>query len=522
MKFSFYNFLSLGMILFFALSACTGQGKQLPATEVPHLESPATEVPATEALTSEKPTELSPTLEPINLAGPPMEVGSTFLYVDGSILVAVPAGEFIMGHGRDDNPEHKVFLGDFWIYHAPVTNQQYAFCVNSGNCAIPDLRENTTYGNPYRANDPVVGVNWDQAVSYCSFVNARLPTEAEWEKTARGPDGNLYPWGNLAPACDLLNAAQCVNKTTDVTTYPQGSSFYEAFDMAGNVFEWVADWYSPTYYGESPAENPAGPETGDRRSVRSSGFNAAFFETESARRFNAKPVDHRNDLGFRCVVEDPLHFAPFCEQLFVYGRDAGSGSPGAGNVSIACPSLSISQAEYCGPNDTPLTNIHFSANPSSTLITVNAGSCTDLGGNSYLCDATDAISICADCQLTANIDPNCPPGYTQVGNTCVVDQGYPGECLPGFTFDPVTQCCAATTGAGASFPLCPVGTYFANPPGACVPIPAMGNVCENDTVSLKSCTSTTDGGGCQPQRCTFGSWDSNLCCCYSAAKGGCQ
>ncbi len=252
-------------------------------------------------------------------------------------------------------------------------------------------------------------MNWDQAASYCSFVGARLPTEAEWEKAARGPDGNIYPWGNLAPACDLLNAAQCVNKTTDVTTYPQGSSFYEAFDMAGNVFEWVADWYNPTYYVEAPTENPPGPETGERRSVRSSGFNSAYFETESARRFKAMPLDQRNDLGFRCVVDDPLHFAPFCEQVVVYGQDAGSSSPGAGSVSVTCPTLSINQAQWCGSNNTPLTNVTFSANPNSTTMSINAGSCVDQGGNLYLCDSSDAISVCADCTLTANINPTCPP-----------------------------------------------------------------------------------------------------------------
>ncbi len=128
MKHKFYPLLSLGLILlfFFLLSACAGQETQPPATEVPHLEPPATEVPATEAPATEIPTELPPTLEPINLAGPPMEVGSTFQYVDGSILVAVPAGEFVMGHGRDDNPEHMVYLDNFWIYRA--AGHQPAIC----------------------------------------------------------------------------------------------------------------------------------------------------------------------------------------------------------------------------------------------------------------------------------------------------------------------------------------------------------------------------------------------------------
>ena len=496
MKFRFYPLLSLGMVLFFVLSACAGQGTQPPATEVPHLEPPATEAPATEAPVTEAPTEPPPTLEPISLAGPPMEVGSKFLYVDGSVLVAVPAGEFIMGHGGDDNPEHRVSLDDFWTYRAPVTNQQYAFCVNSGNCALPDLSENTAYGNPYLANDPVVGINWDQAVSYCSFVNARLPTEAEWEKTARGPDGNIYPWGDLAPSCDLLNVAQCVNKTTEVTTYPQGSSFYEALDMAGNVFEWVADWYSPTYYGKAPTENPLGPETGDRRSVRSSGFNAAYFEIESARRFNAKPVDHRNDLGFRCVVEDPLYFAPFCELSMVYGMAANGLDPLSNpNIQVNCPDLSIGQGQYCGDNNTPLTNVQFSVNPSSTLMTINAGSCIDQGGDLYLCNSTDAISVCADCTMTVNEDPQCPPGYHLDGLTCVPNQPSQGRCLPGTEYDSANQCCLTQPGGlpGGS-PVCPTGTYYFNPPDGCFTVPGAGTICQNDTVSLKSCTSSGGGG----------------------------
>ena len=126
-------------------------------------------------------------------------------YVDGSILVAVPGGPFTMGHGGSDNPEHTVTLSDFWIYQAKVTNQQYALCLQAGKCKAPDPIDDFTFKDATHANDPVVGLNYSQGSDYCSFVHGRLPTEAEWEKTARGPQGNLYPWGSNAPVCDLLN-----------------------------------------------------------------------------------------------------------------------------------------------------------------------------------------------------------------------------------------------------------------------------------------------------------------------------
>ncbi|HQU37897.1 MAG TPA: SUMF1/EgtB/PvdO family nonheme iron enzyme, partial [Anaerolineales bacterium] len=183
------------------------------------------------------------TQAPIDLSGPPMEVGSKFLYVDGSVLVAVPGGTFIMGHGGDDNPEHEVNVSDFWLYRSKVTNSQYALCVLLGKCSPPGIDKNEGYGDPLKANHPVTGVNYQQASEYCSFVNGRLPTEAEWEKAARGPEGNIYPWGDATPQCELANFGTCEFKTSKVIDHPAGQSYYEAFDMAGNVYEWVSDWY---------------------------------------------------------------------------------------------------------------------------------------------------------------------------------------------------------------------------------------------------------------------------------------
>jgi formylglycine-generating enzyme required for sulfatase activity len=156
---------------------------------------PSVHVEATETVLPPKNTE-PPTL--VAASGPDMEVGSTYFYVDGTTLVAVPAGEFLMGADGKDNGEHAVTLNDYWIYSTKVTNQQFALCETLGKCTSPNLEDNPNYKDYSRSNDPVVGVTYNQAVAYCSFVHGRLPTEAEWEKSARNPDGSLYPWGDTA------------------------------------------------------------------------------------------------------------------------------------------------------------------------------------------------------------------------------------------------------------------------------------------------------------------------------------
>jgi len=240
--------LYLIVIFVLTLAACTPKAT---ATTAPPTAEPPTLVPTQPPTlapilpTNTEAVAPSPTLVTFDLSGPPMKVGSTYLYVDGSILVAVPAGPFTMGHGGQDNPEHIVTLSDFWIFRSEVSNKQFAFCVAAGKCAPPDPATDNKYGDPLRVNEPITGVNWDQADAYCKFVNGRLPTEAEWEKTARGPDGNIYPWGDAAPNCDLANVGRCQPRPVNVVDYPAGKSYYEALNLSGNVLEWVSDWYSP-------------------------------------------------------------------------------------------------------------------------------------------------------------------------------------------------------------------------------------------------------------------------------------
>jgi len=473
----------------------------------------------------------SPTVVPIpDLSGPPMEVGSQFLYVDGSVLVAVPGGPFIMGHGGADNPEHEVTVSDFWLYRAKVTNSQYAFCVAMGKCASPNAEKNKDYGNPLKANHPVTGVNYDQAASYCAFVNGRLPTEAEWEKAARGPDGNIYPWGDAAPTCDLANYGTCNFKTTSVVDHPAGQSYYEALDMAGNVYEWTADWYDPKYYSISPTEDPLGPDLGNTRSVRSSGFDAPAYETESARRFAFNPIFQLENLGFRCVVEDPMYFSPTCTALMVYGQDATPGSPGGGGApSESCPNVAIQVVPLC-VGQVGSANVNFTG-PAGAVI--DAGSCAPTGNpGQYNCQSPTTVSIKADCQQTLPGSPTCPAGFMQQGNQCVA-QGWPGQCLPGFNYDPTSQCCSAAPGQDANVPLpqCPVGTYYVPGQNACVPYPAQGIVSVVKSVGIPNCIIPTRNPGSGGNNncpvptdpgCTFPfAWD-GACSCYCANPGyGC-
>lgn len=472
----------------------------------------------------------------VPITGPSMEVGSTYPYVDGSTLIAVPAGEFIMGADGTDHPAHTVNLSDFWIYSTKVTNRQYALCEELGQCTAPDLNDNSTYRDNARANDPVVGVTYDQAVSYCSFVGGRLPTEAEWEKAARGPDGGMYPWGAAAPSCDLLNFNNCVEGTTNVVSYPEGASYYGGLDLAGNVFEWVADWYDSNYYNTSPAENPQGPEGGTARSVRSSSYASIADQVAVTNRYVEFPENHRPDLGFRCVVEDPAFFAPFCESVPVYG----SGTSGAPQSS--CPALDVSQAQYC-TGEAPMTNVTFSG-PSDA--TIDYDSCIPSGNpNLFTCQSPGTIvSITADCQVDLPGSPSCPSGFSQKDNICVADGG-DGQCLAGWDYDSSRGCCApGSAGDSASLKrVCPVGTFYAENQGACLPYPVQEIVSvsvEVEFLPIASCITASGGGGggggsgndngvgptlsvatptagssCQPEVCMFGDWDPNECCCMT-------
>ena len=153
-----------------------------------------------------------------------------------------------------------------------------------------------------KSDHPVVLANWHDTEAYCEWAGRRLPTEAEWEKAARGTDGRVYPWGNERPTREHCNFYHDVGATTPVGKYsPQGDSPYGAADMAGNVFEWVADWYDKDYYAVSPKDNPQGPAAGEYRVVRGGSWIANDDGVRAAGRHDRTPDGRNVRYGFRCA-----------------------------------------------------------------------------------------------------------------------------------------------------------------------------------------------------------------------------
>jgi formylglycine-generating enzyme required for sulfatase activity len=214
-------------------------------------------------------------------------------------MVFVPPGVFIMG-------DNTVYVDSFWIDKTEVTNAMYARCVQAGVCSPPRLARSNTrdlyYGSTQFDDYPVIYVSWEDADNYCAWAGARLPTEAEWEKAARGADGREFPWGDADPAgADaLLNFR--TQDTTEVGSYPDGASPYGALDMAGNVSEWVVDWLSEDYYHNPPPSDPAGPETGEYRVWRGGSWaNTSTDRVRTYSRTGNPPTDSSSGIGFRCA-----------------------------------------------------------------------------------------------------------------------------------------------------------------------------------------------------------------------------
>lgn len=222
--------------------------------------------------------------------------------MDGATLVYVPAGKFAMGStvANDEKPLHAIELDAFWIGLTEVTNEQYAQCVAAGACTAPD---NDLADDPAYADHPVVNIDWFQAAEYAAWAGGRLPTEAEWEKAARGTDARPFPWGGQTPDNTFLNFNMSAGTTEAVGAYPAGASPYGLLDMAGNVEEWVADWYAGDYYVASPVENPAGPDEGVFRAARGGSFNSNPNLVRASVRGKALPNTGYPSVGLRIVVD---------------------------------------------------------------------------------------------------------------------------------------------------------------------------------------------------------------------------
>ncbi len=297
-----------------SVSEATGDLQDSTPTATP------TEEPAPTSTNTPPPTETPQPEEPSAGLAP----SETWIRpIDGAVMVYVPAGEFERGsflYGNE-RPEHTVSLDDFWLDQTEVTNAQFAAFLNEqGNQAeggvtwldvdadecLIEQRGGTFHPKDGYADHPVVEISWFGATAYCTWAESRLPTEAEWEYAARGPESLNYPWGNKWQV-GLANCADdsCEDgyeQTAPVGSFPAGASWVGAYDLAGNVFEWINDWHAEDYYERSPQDNPTGPASGTRRGLRGGSWLFAGGEIRGAARWENEPTETKSYYGFRCAA----------------------------------------------------------------------------------------------------------------------------------------------------------------------------------------------------------------------------
>ena len=281
--------------------------------------TPVPEISATSIITaSPEPsfTAVLPTFTATLPATPTLGMGSNqFSLKDEMEMVFVPAGEFTMGSpvgegDPDEQPEHTVYLDAFWIDKTEVTNAMYKKCYDAGFCywySNGYMNNNSSnmhekyFTDPQFADYPVINIGVDQAVNYCAWQNKTLPTEAQWEKAASGPENTVYPWGSELPDSTRANYNFSSNDTVAVGSYPAGASVYGALDMAGNVWEWTLDIYDSGYYLKSPPTSPLnqGSNYNGNSVIRGGSYQSNEFSIRNSRRANSDEI--RNDIGFRCV-----------------------------------------------------------------------------------------------------------------------------------------------------------------------------------------------------------------------------
>ncbi len=309
--------------LILLLTACQSTPTPAPAPEETVTVAPS-ETPAPTVVSFTATPEA--TFTPVPTATPETIKIST---ADGMTQLLIPAGTVKMGGldvllENDEIPAHDVTLDAFWMDQVEVTNGMYNLCVQAGVCRLPVKLNSDNrgdyFGNPEFQDYPVIQVTWFDANTYCQWAGRRLPTEAEWERAARGDDLRTYPWGGEPPNELNSNANNIVGDVTRVGSYPAGASPFGVLDMAGNVWEWVADYYSGRYYGESPAINPLGPEHGGLnflRVIRGGSFQDNMFNLRVSNRgyetgpdpsaFPGEPEYYGRSsvkIGFRCANAD--------------------------------------------------------------------------------------------------------------------------------------------------------------------------------------------------------------------------
>src|SRR5215212_2645158 len=309
-------------IFLLILTACT-------ATEIPVIESTATPFP-TSIPPTVNPTSTMETILPTAVPTQTEEfVNSRVSTMDGMPQIFIPAGTFRMGgldvrRAPNEIPAHNVTLDAFWMDQLEVTNAMYGLCVSAGVCAPPQSlksqRRPDYFNNPGFNDYPVIYVTWGQAKAYCEWAGRRLPSEAEWERAGRGDDLRTFPWGEDKADGLLANFNMLVGDTSRVGTYPAGASPFGVLDMAGNVAEWVNDFYSFNYQALlENTLNPTGPATSSslHRVVRGGSLGDAEINIRVAKRssvlgsnLSAKPDssaylgDSSPRIGFRCAQPD--------------------------------------------------------------------------------------------------------------------------------------------------------------------------------------------------------------------------
>jgi eukaryotic-like serine/threonine-protein kinase len=286
----------------------TNDAAQVFAAAVTSTDTPQPSVTATE--TVPPPTETTvptdTTAPTITSTKPPTQEPESktekIAWADGMTQVYIHSGEFTMGSDRgalEERPAHKVFLDGYWMDKTEVTISMFKICTDAGACPSSG-HDDTLFLGDY----PVIA-SWEVAVKYCKWAGRRLPTEAEWEKAARGTDERVYAWGDWITCKEanwfgFVDNGGCKPGTTRVGSYPAGASPYGLLDMTGNVSEWVADWYDPTYYVKSPDENPMGPTDGSIHIARGGSYaESVGFVTTYRRRYN---MGNAGIIGFRCAV----------------------------------------------------------------------------------------------------------------------------------------------------------------------------------------------------------------------------
>lgn len=289
-----------------------------------------TSTPRAEASVTPPPTQIPATIPASPIVEPTSAPETVKISPkDGMTQIFIPEGVFTMGgmdvHRKDNElPAHEVYLSAYWMDQVEVTNGMYNLCVQTGACRPPaQVRSDNRaeyFGNPEFQDYPVVLVTWFDANAYCQWAERRLPTEAEWERAARGDDKRNFPWGDELPNQYNSNSLNIVGDTTRVGTYAEGASPFGVLDMAGNVAEWVADRYRPDYYGISPFENPTGPDESvvfnDLRVIRGGSFQDDWMRLRLANRnFLAGPNPFAQPtedayygrssvfIGFRCAAD---------------------------------------------------------------------------------------------------------------------------------------------------------------------------------------------------------------------------